>query len=73
MRLRKPVPCQHIADYYTSRWEAHKCIAWNLLRRGYTQWAEGRPERDIIRSDGSRIVGNNLYWRRRSRLTGEPG
>lgn len=37
------VPCQHIADYYRRRWEAHKCIAWNLLRHGYQQWAEGRP------------------------------
>lgn len=38
------VPCQHIADFYQSRWEVHKCIAWNLLRRGYAQWAAGCPE-----------------------------
>lgn len=39
-----PVPCQHIADYYDMRWRDHKCIAWNLLRRGYTQWARGYIE-----------------------------
>lgn len=36
------VPCRHIADYYPQRWEAQKCIAFNLLRHGYRQWAEGR-------------------------------
>lgn len=36
------VPCLHIAEYYQLKWEAHKCIAWNLLRRGYREWAEGR-------------------------------
>jgi hypothetical protein len=35
------VPCQHIADYYEWRWKRHKCIAWNLLRIGYRQWAAG--------------------------------
>lgn len=45
------VPCQHIADYYRSRWEAHKCLAWNLLRIGYSQHAQGRA------SDPA----NNLY------------
>lgn len=39
-----PVPCQHIADYYSTMWTRHPCIAWNLLRRGYHQWAAGRVE-----------------------------
>lgn len=39
--MNKQVPCQHIADYYQRRWEAHKCIAFNLLRIGYKQWASG--------------------------------
>lgn len=50
-RIRRPVPCQHIADYYDNRWAAQPCIAWNLLRRGYAQWAAGRVERGV----------NNLY------------
>lgn len=36
-----PIPCQHISDYYTRKWEQHKCLAWNLLRRGYLQCAAG--------------------------------
>lgn len=36
------VPCLHIADYYQSRWEEHHCIAYNVLRHGYRQCAEGR-------------------------------
>lgn len=39
---KKSVPCSHIAEYYQRRWEAHKCIAFNLLRHGYRQWSEGR-------------------------------
>lgn len=39
-----PVPCEHIADYYTHRWQNHKCIAFNLLRRGYGQWSRGHVE-----------------------------
>jgi hypothetical protein len=35
------VPCQHIADYYQLSWENHKCIAYNLLRRGYAEWSKG--------------------------------
>jgi hypothetical protein len=35
------VPCMHIADYYQYRWENHKCIAYNMLRHGYRQWATG--------------------------------
>ena len=35
-------PCAHIADYYQLRWEQHHCIAFNILRWGYRQWAEGR-------------------------------
>lgn len=46
-----PVPCAHIAAYYEWRWQQHKCIAFNLLRRGYAQWANGTPE----------PVVNNLY------------
>ena len=52
---RHPVPCQHIADYYQLKWEEHKCLAWNLLRKGYRQWAAGRIERGT----------NNLYGRQR--------
>lgn len=36
------VPCLHIAEFYQRQWEGHKCIAYNLLRHGYRQWAEGR-------------------------------
>lgn len=34
-------PVNHIAEYYQRKWEQHKCIAWNLLRRGYKEWANG--------------------------------
>ena len=40
----RPVPCAHIADYYDALWVGHKCLAWQLLRRGYRQWAVGRIE-----------------------------
>lgn len=40
----RPVPCQHIADYYEQLWQGHKCIAWNFLRRGYRQWSQGLIE-----------------------------
>lgn len=39
-----PVPCAHIAAYYDVLWNAHKCLAWQLLRRGYRQWANGSIE-----------------------------
>ena len=39
-----PVPVAHIADYYDRRWESHKCLAWQLLRRGYRQLSAGRIE-----------------------------
>ena len=45
------VACAHIADYYQIKWENHHCIAWNLLRHGYRQWAEGRANNQT----------NNLY------------
>lgn len=45
------VPCYHIFQYYQWRWENHRCIAFNLLRRGYYQWAGGRSVES----------GNNLY------------
>lgn len=38
------VPCAHIADYYQRLWEGHKCLAWQLLRRGYRQAATGVVE-----------------------------
>jgi hypothetical protein len=41
----RPVPCQHIADYYTACWTANKQLGTNLLRRGYGQWAAGLIER----------------------------
>lgn len=40
--MTRAVPCTHIADYYQRKWEQQKCIAYNLLRHGYRQWAEGR-------------------------------
>ena len=43
----KPVPCEHIADYYHARWTEHKCLAWQLLRHGYRQWSAGRIERGV--------------------------
>lgn len=46
-----PAACAHIAEYYQQRWLGHKCIAFNMLRRGYKQWAAGRIE----------ITGNNLF------------
>lgn len=46
------IPCQHIADYYEHKWQGHKCIAYNLLRRGYHQSANGTWRLDY---------GNNLY------------
>ena len=39
-----PATCDHVAIYYQKLWENHKCIAWNLLRRGYTQWSRGYVE-----------------------------
>ena len=47
----RPAACAHIADYYRARWEAHACIAFNLLARGYRQWANGVIETGT----------NNLY------------
>lgn len=47
----EPVPCNHIYDYYEKRWQEHKCIAYNLLRRGYWQHAKGMIELGV----------NNLY------------
>ena len=43
----KPVPCEHIADYYNMRWTEHKCLAWQLLRHGYRQWSAGCIERGM--------------------------
>jgi hypothetical protein len=51
--MSRPVPCAHIADYYERRWQAHHCIAFNLLRFGYRQWAEGRARYSER--------GNNLF------------
>lgn len=38
------VPVAHIADFYDRQWQAHKCLAWQLLRRGYRQLSNGRIE-----------------------------
>lgn len=40
----KPVPCQHIADYYRQLHTGHKCLAYSLLWRGYAQLAKGQIE-----------------------------
>lgn len=45
-----PVPCAHIADYYSIRWNKRPTIGDNFLRFGYLQWSEGRPS-----------AFNNLY------------
>lgn len=50
--MPQAIPCQHIADYYQRTWEHHKCIAWNLLRRGYSEWAAGRVKDTTV---------NNLF------------
>lgn len=47
-----PVPCAHIAAYYQRRWEGHPCIAFNLLRHGYAEWARGGVKHPDM---------NNLY------------
>ena len=39
-----PVPVAHIADFYDQQWADHKCLAWQLLRRGYRQLSVGRIE-----------------------------
>lgn len=41
-----PVPCAHIAAFYHRQWEGHKCLAFQLLRRGYHQAAKGLVEVD---------------------------
>lgn len=38
----KPVPCQHIADYYQFQWLQKPSLGHNLLRHGYRQWSEGK-------------------------------
>ena len=43
----KPVPCEHIADYYNMRWTEHRCLAWQLLRHGYRQWSAGYIVRGV--------------------------
>lgn len=58
MKKVKPVPCQHIADYYDLQWHQHKCIAWNLLRKGYAQFAAGSIDPGF----------NNLYGRKNDGL-----
>lgn len=52
--LVKSVPCEHIADFYRHKWKGHKCLAWSLLIRGYSQWASGLIE----------YGHNNLYGTR---------
>lgn len=42
-----PVPCAHIADFYQQMWEGHKCLAWQLLRKGYRQAAKGLVEAEV--------------------------
>ena len=59
-----PAPYAHVADYYDLKWAAHKCLAWQLLRRGYRQAANGRVE-----------AANNLFeWGRKAgRMTPQTG
>lgn len=37
----EPAHCDHVRAYYQYHWERRPCIAFNLLRWGYRQWAEG--------------------------------
>lgn len=46
------IPCLHIAAYYQLLWEQRKCIAYNLLRIGYREWATGTVKDPTL---------NNLY------------
>lgn len=50
-KLVDPVPCAHIADYYDRQQRKMRCIGFNLLRKGYRQWAVG----------GGIDPHNNLY------------
>jgi len=58
--MSAPIPCQHIADYYHSKWESQKCILYNLLRQGYRECALGN-----ITSTVCAIPANNLYEKSR--------
>ena len=42
--MPNPVPCLHIWAYYDYLWTNCHTLGWNLLRRGYLQWANGCPE-----------------------------
>lgn len=42
-----PVPCMHIYVYYNEMQQQRPCIAHNLLRRGYEQWAFGVIEAGV--------------------------
>lgn len=57
-RQTRGIPCAHIAEFYEREQARHPCIAHNLLRRGYRQWAQGEVERPV----------NNLFrWPRGKR------
>ena len=47
------VPCSHIADYYDMLYSSKQCLAYNILRHGYRQWAKGTATHPV----------NNLYER----------
>lgn len=49
---QRPVPCQHIADFYAHKQAEQPCLGYNLLRKGYAQWAMGKIEG----------YHNNLYY-----------
>ncbi len=50
----RPAQCAHIADFYEREWQTRPCLAWQLLRRGYRQWADGRIERGTNNLFGSK-------------------
>lgn len=52
MKAVDPVPCQHIADYYSHKQREQPCIGYGMLYRGYKEHAAGLIEG---------YAANNLY------------
>lgn len=42
-----PIACDHIALFYQLEWEGHKCLAFQLLRKGYKQCSNGLIEQEF--------------------------
>lgn len=41
---QRPVPCQHIADFYARKQAEEPCLGYKLMHRNYAQWAIGKIE-----------------------------